>query len=460
MGMTLPKPWTRAAFVACWITGCGSSATTDADAALPTADASTLDRSPPPPSQPGYAIDVLRESTFVLDGRRFPVTLARVRRPDGRATYVQFIASDRAGKVGAVVATQPYTGVDWSDDPVDARWAAKVLPEGIHLEPDDDGPRPVAGRTAIYERRSLDSLNAQASLHALNGLSTLLVFGRFYAGGSVRDEIADMAAGTYFLAEQGTIDLARVGFFGGSWGGFEALYAAANADLRIKPAAVAAAYPIVDFATWLSHVATREEPARGLLAAHVARVTEDTQRGDFSGLRVEDLCVRLDSKTLVLHDVHDNLVPVEQSQRLSQQCGAQRVEWPRAPALPDPADPTHGPLLREVDSPLVPSWFAYANVFLHTALLAPSEPIYEWVEEEAVRVHLELVHAAQQRGERPDWMAPRLRELVRPTYFEARTGSVMRGDELVARLVNRVWGTSFLPSNVLTGLASGLPPAR
>jgi hypothetical protein len=57
-------------------------------------------------------------------------------------------------------------------------------------------------------------------------------------------------------------------------------------------------------------------------------------------------------------------------------------------------------------------------------------------------------------------MAPRLRELVRPTYFEARTGSVMRGDELVARLVNRVWGTSFLPSNVLTGLASGLPPAR
>ncbi len=66
-----------------------------------------------------------------------------------------------------------------------------------------------------------------------------------------------MAAGMWFAAEQPQVDRTRVGIWGGSWGGFEALFAAQQADARARPRAVAALYPPSDFADWVGHALTR-----------------------------------------------------------------------------------------------------------------------------------------------------------------------------------------------------------
>ncbi len=67
-------------------------------------------------------------------------------------------------------------------------------------------------------------------MHLWNDASVLVVFGRFYAGGSVRDDVADMAAGMWLAAELPSTDRTRIGLWGGSWGGFEALFAAQQAS--------------------------------------------------------------------------------------------------------------------------------------------------------------------------------------------------------------------------------------
>lgn len=422
----------------------------------------SVDASPPSPeaSAPAaHRVTVLAKSTFVNDGRTFPVTFARVDRPDGGRTYVQWVAHDGPGPHGAVLATQPYTGIDWSGEEVDTRWASYPIDHGVQVHPDVDGPGADAGaRNAIYEKLTVQEVNQQALLHLLNGLSTLFVFGRFYAGGSVRDEVADMVAGTAFLAEQADVDLANVGVFGGSWGGFEALYASAFADPRVRPKATVAAYPISDFPSWVPHIESRADPAKSALQAHLARVRAGTPGGDFAGLRREDLCARLPKATLLLHDVHDNLVPVAQSRALHDACGAELVLWPRATPLADPGDATHGPLLAEVPSPLVPSWFVYANAYLHERLAPPGVTRVEMVEEATLLVHLGLVRAAQQRGEDVTWILPRLRELIRPAFLDARTKAVSTGPDLVARVVNATWGTSYTGAAIEAALAKGLPP--
>ena len=180
------------------------------------------------------------------------------------------------------------------------------------------------------------------------------MYGRFYAGGDVRDDVADMAAGMAFVAERPEVDPARVGVFGGSWGGFEALYAAAHADPRRPATVVSAMFPPTDFAGMYDHATTRTGAARDFMVPYVRRIVAATggppATGDYAGLRATDLCAGLPADTLLLHDEHDNLVPLAQSQAVATGCGAALVTWPRTGAI-DPAAVSHGPLL--TDEPYV-----------------------------------------------------------------------------------------------------------
>ena len=197
----------------------GWIACSDAPQAL---DAGPTDAGPTDasPDAGGYRVEPLGESSFTEDGRTWTEARFRVVRPDGRATYVQWIPSDRPGPRPVVVATMPYAGITWTGEALDARWAGYPLTAGQHL--DVDGPGFDGTGLIVYDPTPLAAVIDQSRLHRLNDCATLLVYGRFYAGGDVRDDVADMAAGMWFLAEQANVDRARVGVFGGSWGGYMA----------------------------------------------------------------------------------------------------------------------------------------------------------------------------------------------------------------------------------------------
>jgi dienelactone hydrolase len=449
------RRWGPAAVALAALAACSD----DAPAADPDggADARGLDAAGPDAG--AYRAETLATTTYADGDRTWSVTLARIHRPDGGRTYVQWIPSDKPGPRPVVVATMPYAGIAWTGEAVDTRWAA--LPAGQH--PDVDGPGYDGRSQIVYEPTTVDGASDTAKLHLLNDLSALLVYGRFYAGGSVGDDVADMRAGMWFVAEQAGVDRARIGTFGGSWGGFEALYAAAGADPRAPAAVAVAIYPPSDFATWVEHARSRTQPVRDFLEPYLRRIyattggPPDAPDADYGGLRLADLCPTLPTDTLVLHDDLDNLVPIAQSQALGARCGADAVYWPRAGA-PDPGAGTHGPLGEE---PGYASYLTYAVAYLHLRLAPPSQVVVGLAAKDAMIAHLTLVRAAAATGRDVSWAAPRLRELCDPRLYlydlSAMPIGVRTGAAVVADAVNAVWGTSYTEATIAAALAGGLP---
>jgi hypothetical protein len=437
----------------------GDDASSDTDAS----SATDADAAPAPDASPGYTADLLSSFTHTAGDRTWDVHLYRITRPDGLPTYVQWIPRDATTPVTgpAVLATMPYDGIDWSEDPLDLRWAASTpQPDGRYL--DVDGPGFDGDDLIAYYPLSAAAAAGQSNVHLINGASVLLVYGRFYAGGSVRDDVEDMKAGMWFLAEQPEVDPARVGTFGASWGGFESLYASAYGDRRVAPIVTVALFPPADFATWLTHAHTRTDPTLTALIPYVRRIHAATggdpsdSGADFSGLRVADLCDGLPAATFTVHDDIDNLVPISESENLLATCGGDAVYWRRA-AAPDPSAATHGDLLAE---PTLPSAYLYAWAYLHLRLASPDDTVLEIYAAPALNAHLATVRSAQQRGEDVTFAAPRLLELTDARLFvlEATSMELISGAEAVARAVNATWGTTYTAANIAGAPASGLPP--
>lgn len=398
----------------------------------------------------GYAVDVMEVRSFALGARQWLIVLVRLTRPDGGHTYAQWMPPDREGARPLVMTTAPYHVVSWTQEEIDVRWSSYApSARGTYL--DVDGPG-FDGEAEIYAQRSTpEEVAAESMGHLINDFGALVVFGRFYAGGSVRDDVADMAAGMWLAPRLPQVDVARIGVWGGSWGGFEALWAAREADLALPARAVAALYPVSDFPSMV----TRMQEATGLHARlfppYLRRVDAGTggppsQPGaNFVGLRAEDLCGRL-PETLVLHDEADTIIPVAHTRALVARCGVAPLYWPRL----EPADPSvwsHGPL---TDGPGPQAVALHAYVFLHSRLLTPEQPyLLELYDEASLGEHLRLLHQAQLAGRDITYALPRVQELMAPKLWLwdpsacATTGCpVEPGATVVSRWYRRWWGVA------------------
>jgi hypothetical protein len=446
--------WSLATLAAC---GAGSGDSPDA--------AMSADATAPVDAAPGYAAAELSTAPYVdaSAGRSWTNHLVRITRPDGARTYVQYIPSDKPGPRPLVVLTMPYAGIDWTGEAIDARWAGYTLTGGRHL--DVDGPGFDGSAMIVYDPTSIAQADDQAHLHLLNDFAVALVYGRFYTGGSVRDDIEDTRAGMWFVAERPAteVDHARIGVFGASWGGFEALYASAYADPRARPRVTVAEFPPADFTTLEPHFLAVTGDAYTYLQPYLRRIHAATggapsdPGADYSGLRTADLCAGLPADTLVLHDEHDNLVPVAQSEALIAACGGDAVYWRRTGPI-DPSLWSHGPLLSE---PVFPSASTYALDYLALHLAPPGQQIVlSAYAPDALTAHLATVHAAQQAGRDVLFAAPRLRELADPRLYalDLTTGTLRPGAEVAATAVNTTWGTHETAQTIAATLAGGLPP--
>jgi hypothetical protein len=443
------------------VAACGGSPGGTPDAAIRDVASGSID------AALGYRVELVQQQPYVTGGRTWTITLARILRPDGGRTYVEWIPADKPGVRPLVVTTGPYTSVAWTGEALDARWAT-YQPEPSTLFLDHDGPAFDGTATIFVERKTPAQVASDMSPQLFNDFGALMIFGRFYAGGSVRDDVADMAAGMWFAAEQPEVDRARIGIWGGSWGGFEALFAAQQADPRARPRAVAAMYPPSDFADWVGHAQTRTGAAQTRLVPYLRRIFAatggpPTQPGtDFTGLHVGDLCATLPPDTLALHDEHDNLVPVRETQTLVATCHAEAVYWDRTGPV-DPSNGTHGPLLDEAAPQSVTT---YALTYLHLRIMRSDQAfLLEFYAPAALAAHLTTVHAAQAAGRDVGFLPPRLRELCDPRVYLVDLATCGMagcttevGAAVVARTVNQVWGTSYTATTILPALAVGLPP--
>ncbi|WP_164007853.1 alpha/beta hydrolase family protein [Pyxidicoccus trucidator] len=420
----------------------------------------------------GLMVTVLGTGQAEAGGQLWQYQLLRLQEPGKAPTYAQWFPPRNPGVSPTMMLTRPYDGISWTGEAVDAKWAARG--PGIH--PDDSEPHYHAGSSAIaYSLSPPEFITAEAFYYLFHDFGVLAVFGRFYAGGNLQNDRDDMHAGMSFLAQAPGVDRSRIGIHGGSWGGFEALYAAADAPAGSRPKVGVALFPLSDFAREVEY----------LFNVLPTRVTDPTLRGqyatffepylrrifattggapgapgtDYSRWTREHLASTLSVPFLVLHEDWDTLVPVEQTQTLSALMGSRMsalyfqhwdpVDW-------NTRDLSHGPLTSAY-------WSVVQTVslgYLLTELGRPTQFLVVPFTEVTLATWMWDVRVLQWYGYDVSAVAPRLRELAdaRVLLFEPSSGRVVAGAEWVAAVVNAIWGTGYTAANIREALAVGLPP--
>ncbi|MBL8029477.1 MAG: prolyl oligopeptidase family serine peptidase [Fibrobacteres bacterium] len=401
-----------------------------------------------------HTYSVISTSTIAKDGKTYIEERIRILRPDSVKTYAQFVKVSGNDSAAVVVVTMPYAGIDWTGDSLDLRWAGYTTsPDGLYK--DVDGVLYGDSGTIVYDKTDLNKVIDLINIHLVNNFSVLLIYGRFYAGGDVLDDIADMKAGMWYLAEREDVDKSRVAVYGVSWGGFEAVYAAVNADKRALPKALVAIAPPVDFQNFYEHITSRTGSALTFMEPYLRRILSATKGNNFTGLRSADLCSKLPPATLIMHDELDNLVPVSQAKGVVASCGVEALYWPRLTA-PATDGVTHGPIL---DEPISSSAYLYATTYMHLSLIGNRNiPVNEIYNHAALDSHMVAVFRAQKAGRDISYVVPRLKELCDPRVNLFNIGAIpveqLSGAEAVTRTINRIWNSHFTAAVIKDSLES------
>jgi len=413
----------------------------------------------------GSAPEVLGKGMVAVGNDETPYELVRIPRSDGESTYVQLITSNEPGPRSVVVMAQPYDGIDWTGDPIDMHFGqAKPGADGFY--PDVGCAKDDEDRVA-YAPSTPDGMAQSAVPYLLNGHAVLLVYGRYYACDNLDGEIRDMQAALGYLTTRPETDPSRVGILGNSWGGFLALYGAANAPPGVELRAVSALNPPSDFEGWLEYAeglsTSWPVPSElSFFSSYQHRIVSSSGggpgKGDFDRFSHAALCQGLGQvPTLLLHDEWDTLVPFDQSTQLVDRCSKDGLWWPRqGPLDKEQVGLDHGLLGRE---PGYPSVFTFAQSYLLSRLNDSEHPVIALADRASLASFLALIHVEQSAAGDVAWVLPRLRELSEPsvTLFLIETSALALAAEVLAAAVNDEWKTQLDAEGLRAQLAIGLP---
>ncbi|AKT42374.1 alpha/beta hydrolase family protein [Chondromyces crocatus] len=436
-------------------------------------------RTPQPPGSPGeggaesWSFETIETRTETVLEEERTIELIRSHRPDGGRTYLLYIHPKTVG-APLVVMNQPYAGIDWTGEEVDARWAA--LGNGLH--PDADAPDYDGDDVIAYEAQPVEVAARSSALHLLNGFAVVHAYGRFYAGGSLEDDILDASAPYHFaLSRKDDVDVRRMASFGGSWGGMMALFGASRAPAGVTILSVTPLSPPSDFAdvwTWarVRGPAEYPEPARieAFYSTYLRRVLAATggaapsedpaawaryqQPAICEGLRALDGGTRV----LVPHDEWDVLIPFGATPALVAACPelVHGLYWPRQGTIDyTTAGFDHGAFMNE---PGYPSALTLTDLDIALALTRDDQPAVTIAAPEAVASFLQVLRAEQQAGGDVSFATEPLRKLCHPrAAYLGPDGSNGTGASLLSTVLNTVYGTSTTAADVCATLASGLP---
>lgn len=420
-------------------------------------------------SKPGveegpWSFVTLKEDKVTVNGVPLTVEYVRADRPDGRHSYLLYQHALKAGSP-LVIFNEPYAGIDWTGEEVDERWA-----KGGAAQADVDAPNYNGKDQVAYKLQTAQDAANDNVVWTYNGFATVRSYARFYAGGSLEDDVLDSAAPYYFARTRpAEFDLARIGSIGGSWGGMMALFGASHAPKDTPPLAVVAMSPPSDFVklwTWsketLPPLYPQPDKVDGFYSPYWRRAsaTVGSPPGGEAAKPYthEGICSTLRGKVLVPHDSWDLLIPVTQTQDLVVACkNVEPLYWPRGPIDYQTASFDHGPAPSEGT---FPAYITLSYTHLVMELAPPSaSKLSSMASRSSLALYLNLIVAEQRAGHDVSYVVPRLLELTDPRLevFEAETSKPTSAAGVVALAINDVWKTSFNGTTVRTQLQTGLP---
>jgi len=438
---------------------------------------STNKQEPPPSNQSFYATVL---DSGISDNENWNYDLLKLTTEGESATYVQWFPSDSVGPTGVLIMAIPYMGIDWTGEAVDARWSARSSGSKY---PDDEEPgyNSATSSDIPYETIAANTVanSGYISLAKHNKLNVLVVFGRFYAGGSIWNDAQDMRAGLQYISTRTDIDDTKVGLFGLSWGAFQAIYASAYRPTELVPAATLAVAPPTNMESLVLHVATIEAVTQDIdypkfYEPYLRRIVASTggdlngTGGNFSRYTHNALADNINSPILIMHDEWDTLIPIQHSCDLSLQ--NQQIETFWYQHVNSEIDYNlaarklnHGPRGRVADSS-VPSDYTWSMLYLLSKLTSQSDSILLLYEATAMQAFFLNIRALQLANKDVSWLLTRLLELTndRIIMFDGIcTTDCLSGKEYLATEFNSIWGTQLDSNSILDQLTtSGIPNAN
>ena len=426
---------------------------------------------------------VLFTGQYNNGGQSFTYQNLRLDNKLGGYAYAQFFKSTLPGKRPVIVLTKPYAGINWTGEALDNRWDSQYssyLAGGNTASmcvADVDGPFYEPSNTALicYYQESAHQAGDEAYIFLLNNFSVLVSYGRFYAGGSVANDVEDTVAGLRYLGTRDDVDTSRIGITGASWGGFEALYGALKAPMNVKPAVAVPAFPVTDFSLLESFI---RNDLDNLVSApvlayylsfydpYVRRLYASTglpPAANYSGYTFADLDPKVDIEMLIPQDDADTIIPAQ----FAHQFVANHPDWisgfwyTRSNTVPWETVPvSHG----AIDAATVfQPYLTFSTTFMMLRLADSNQNVLIAYGDQDMQQFFDNIFTYQTEARDLSWLVARLIDLTGSHVMMAdiTPGSIIpnaSGAKRVADWLNSRWGTMLTETNVHQWLIdNGLP---
>jgi pimeloyl-ACP methyl ester carboxylesterase len=252
---------------------------------------------------------VIESGTRLVNSLDISYELLSLKLGEKDTTYAFFaVPTSTSTKIPAVLYTKPYDVIDWTGEQVDIDQATQSA------------------------TTTLETMLESAFVYNYNNIAYLEAFGRFYTGESIENDVNDMVSALKYLGEHNLVDSDNIGIWGGSWGGFEALYGAAYAKDDSVPAVGVALFPVSDFEAMVNHVNSIPSVVTNpdkiaeyetFFAPYMERIylttggAPDATGSDYSGYTLDTMLPELTTPFMVWHENHDTLVSFDQTVQLA-----------------------------------------------------------------------------------------------------------------------------------------------
>ena len=260
-------------------------------------------------------VEKLSDVPYVLLAANYTISNYKLNTSDG-PIYFQVIPGC-ATKCPAVVVSMPYNGFTWSNDANDIFWSQNLPSGGLTL--DINGPAYLAGSgdQIAYYNNSISDTVGFGGIFLPSGVSSILVYNRFYLGRKLSDYVNDFVQVVDYLPNFSFVDTDNLAFLGASLGGFVSMHASRK-TLK-KPKVLVGITPLLDLSnefSTMSTTASRITTNPALLQSTQSFFNSYLRR--MSGITLTDYSSAAIAsentltKMLIIHDTWDNMVPIDQ----------------------------------------------------------------------------------------------------------------------------------------------------
>lgn len=272
----------------------------------------------------------LSQSSYTFLDKTFKTTQYKLIPQDGSVPiYAQWVSNCNY-KCPTVVIANPYSGIDWTDDPIDHEWVNKPNAYSGYFINDSLGPN-IGGidqslGNLFFQAQTPEQSAAMGALFLTNNVSVLVVNNRFYRGRNLKIYVDEFKKTVQYFIQNNYINADQMAFWGASLGGFITSYA--SIQTLYPPKALAVLTPLLDLkreylysdaVLGYSNKSDVQLAYQDFFAPYKRRILDFTKAtptensSAYEPYTLNDLAQNLKSDFLTIHDTWDTLVPADQS---------------------------------------------------------------------------------------------------------------------------------------------------